>query len=367
MKIVSLLFCHLATFLQQPAPTLEQMVQWLSQSLPAKAVYKSEEPGKNKVQVGVSAFSVNNCTAQLSISSDLAYPGRPELKNERSHSDYTFSLDKLDPNKILIGKADATYPYFHLILKTKSEGEASIQVRVQGYSGNQRSGRAAAEVPIPMPDQETAENFQQAFLHLINLCQVPSLTYTPEFPSERWRGLVLDQSTPKDAIAKFGQPSSEEVTSGGINWPIQDWLTTKLSDKIYRVLNWHLLKDKDATISINLTFHNNKLVIIQYSNFIKGEYKAESFLDHNKLQFLPLIPVADQRIEMPKLRDFPSLVSQPKPKTYPGDYYLVAVAPRFFISAKAIQPMAHVMGGQSAMPGMVPWWTLISRTLERKD
>src|SRR5258708_7905041 len=44
--------------------------------------------------------------------------------------------------------------------------------------------------------------------------------------SDRWRGMILDQSLPDDVMKGFGNPKKD--SSGNIySWPIQNWLSAR--------------------------------------------------------------------------------------------------------------------------------------------
>ena len=52
---------------------------------------------------------------------------------------------------------------------------------------------------------------------------------------DKWRGLVLNESTPEDAIRILGQPAKDSMNRIFAE-PIDNWLTKKHKDKIFRTL-----------------------------------------------------------------------------------------------------------------------------------
>lgn len=46
---------------------------------------------------------------------------------------------------------------------------------------------------------------------------------------DRWRGLVIDAASPDDAIAKFGKPKVDKITSLPVAG-IRVWLTNEISE-----------------------------------------------------------------------------------------------------------------------------------------
>lgn len=86
---------------------------------------------------------------------------------------------------------------------------------------------------------------------------------------DQWRGLVLDESTPKDAIAKLGEPSKP-------GFVIKRWL--KLAEKKnmnVEAFNWD---DKEGFEDVNLFFLDGTLAMI-YLERPKSKLSTAAFVD----------------------------------------------------------------------------------------
>lgn len=64
--------------------------------------------------------------------------------------------------------------------------------------------------------------------------------------SERWHGLMLDQSTPDDAISALGKPAKDQLAPLHVD-PLSSWITKILDNKLVSVM----LDMKEGTVSPN--------------------------------------------------------------------------------------------------------------------
>jgi hypothetical protein len=84
-----------------------------------------------------------------------------------------------------------------------------------------------------------------------------SVTVAAQAP-DRWKGLVIDESTPEKAIAILGTPSADKIDSFRI-WKIEDWFTKSIREKKWRRLEYKNVEGFDKVI---LAF-DTKLVFIE--------------------------------------------------------------------------------------------------------
>ena len=80
-----------------------------------------------------------------------------------------------------------------------------------------------------------------------------------EVRSDGWKGMVLDVSTPEDAVRLFGTPSKDkDKIILDLPRPLS-WLSDKYKQKIFRTLTYKKLKPYKQ---VNLSFLDGKLVAI---------------------------------------------------------------------------------------------------------
>src|SRR5436190_20578671 len=77
---------------------------------------------------------------------------------------------------------------------------------------------------------------------------------------DRWRGLILSESTPEDAIQVLGKAEKDEANQplrvfGGVS----HWLTKRQKEKIFRVIEFKLGKEQGVQ-KADMYFLDGKLV-----------------------------------------------------------------------------------------------------------
>jgi hypothetical protein len=183
---------------------------------------------------------------------------------------------------------------------------------------------------------------------------------------DRWRGLILDQSTPEDAVAKFGKPEKDEM-SVLRTFSIDEWLTEKRKQKIFRQLQF---KNVEGMDKVFLSFLDGKLVAIDLD--IKKEFAAQSLGNSYGVEFRPVFSGLTKALHPEK---FERMQGRDYPRTYPTVYRLVAVTPKSFLNATvgnasfgaAFRDLGGVTESEGTFPGKVVWMQLVSRTLENRD
>lgn len=184
---------------------------------------------------------------------------------------------------------------------------------------------------------------------------------------DRWRGLVLNESTPRDAISTLGQPEKDSLNRIYAD-PINNWLTKKHKDKIFRTLEF---KNPEGIDKALLYFHDEKLVAIMLD--VKKGISPEGLANIYGVEFQPVVKAAEIAA-FP--RDYERREGKVYPKTYPTVYHMVATSERSFVSAMisnvpslggAFARSAGIPDKPGSFPGRVDFVTLISRSLENRD
>lgn len=202
------------------------------------------------------------------------------------------------------------------------------------------------------------------------LCIISLLVYSQDIDSpkpDRWRGLVLDQSTPDEAINILGKPSKDGIgrLNGG---KIQSWLTKRTKEKIFRTLEF---KKPEGIDKAWLTFLDGKLVAIMLD--VKKGIAPAGLSNIYGIEFQPMVGAADAGF---RPRDYERNQGRVYPKTYPTVYSMVGVSEKSFVDAMvsnvpsfggALARSAGIPDQPGTFPGRVEFVTLISRTLENRD
>ena len=102
-----------------------------------------------------------------------------------------------------------------------------------------------------------------------------------------FRGLILNETTSKDAVDSLGQPASDKVDRLDVS-KIGKWLDPKHKEKIFRQLTFKKVKDSRT---IELSFLDDRLVMIELE-FGKN-LKPEKLDDFFAVGFAPVGGPAD--------------------------------------------------------------------------
>jgi len=186
---------------------------------------------------------------------------------------------------------------------------------------------------------------------------------------DRWRGLVIDQSSPDDAIKLLGTPAKDKLTSLTTH-SVEQWVSKKRKEKIFRTLEYK--KPTEAVEKAWLSFLDNKLVSILL-DMKEGTVSPNALSNIYGVEFRPIIGRADLAFSP---RDFERHEGKIYPKTYPTVYHLAAVSEKTMLTAMIgnVPSLAGAFGRSmgvpdkpDSFPGKVMFVQLISRTLENRD
>jgi hypothetical protein len=185
---------------------------------------------------------------------------------------------------------------------------------------------------------------------------------------DRWHGLIIDQSTPDDAIKLLGPPKKDR--DGGLRtYPLNERLTLDHNSKGFRKLYYEKLPGVEH---VEIVFKDNKLVAIEIHP--EQSIPAGNVPNLYGLEFTPKIGKGDQLFN-PK--DYESNRGNTYPKNYPVAYNLVAQTEKTFISAfVSNSSVGSILLGSrrgktgendlGGFPGKVEFIQIISRTLENR-
>jgi hypothetical protein len=208
-------------------------------------------------------------------------------------------------------------------------------------------------------------------LLLLLLLTVPAFAQdTPEGPRpDRWRGMVINETTPTAAIEVFGKPDSDKIDRLRVFDVDGKILSQSLKEKDCRHLEW---KKLDGVKQAILSFKNDKLVRIFLWLPKEKAIAAASLPGTYKLDFRAKTDSMTEGLFGP-IGGSP--LSGRKHVTYPSVYSLIAQTDKTWVTASIDNASwKHVLvgdgdtsSGTGAFPGKAITVQIVSRTLENRD
>jgi hypothetical protein len=163
-----------------------------------------------------------------------------------------------------------------------------------------------------------------------------------------FRGLILNQTTPEEAINILGQPAKDVVDRLEVS-ELGKWLDAKYREKIFRQLTFKKVGDFHE---VQLSFLENKLVMITL-DFGK-DLEPPKLKNLFGVEFSPVdygMGLKDKPEEQPRRLFFA--------RSYPSSYTAIAISDNSFIYAKC-------SSNNIGVPGRVDKIYQVSRALEKK-
>ena len=183
---------------------------------------------------------------------------------------------------------------------------------------------------------------------------------------DRWRGLVIDESVPEDAIRILGKPDKDRM-EGESTYPLNRRITLDENSKNARKLTYEKL---EGMTSVDLLFKDNTLVLIELRP--NKKIRASALGRIYKIRFSPKFSsIYDVS---PGAYDNRSL----QPVDYPPTYFLIALTKTTYVSAEIKSSVAGALLGKNqrgkisayddgGYPGNVNKIQLISRRLDNRE
>lgn len=168
--------------------------------------------------------------------------------------------------------------------------------------------------------------------------------------SDRFQGLVLNQTSSEDAIKILGPPAADKTDRLDVS-KLAKWLDPKFKEKIFHQIAFKNVGDFSR---IQLSFLENKLVMIEL------EFKRNVAPQHLDSIFgveFAVIGAASGPSDLPnEVGRYPARLI---PEYYPFAYNLIGISDNVFI-------LADCSTGDAARPGRIDRTRQISRTLQKK-
>ena len=182
--------------------------------------------------------------------------------------------------------------------------------------------------------------------------------------ADRWKGLVIDETTPEQAIALLGKPASDEKSEVYVLW-FQRLLTNDTNQTTFRRMGFGSEKDFP---DLTLTFSSGRLVVIEAN---LKDTPASSLTSTFATKWR--LPIKDPATEFEDW-DQPRPTENPRVGTDPekGEmgYTLLAKTSKVFTLVGVLPSVDDMTKTEVSEAG--PYWgnvlsiTIVSRTLEKK-
>jgi hypothetical protein len=183
---------------------------------------------------------------------------------------------------------------------------------------------------------------------------------------DRWRGLIIDESTPEDAIKVLGKPTLDKM-EGADTYPLNRRLVLDEDSKDARKLSYDKI---EGMSKVDLLFKKDKLVLIELRP--NKKIRASALSRIYGIHFSPKISnIYDSD---PHVYDTRSVA----PANFPSNYYLIGLSDTTYISAEIKSSVAGMlMGGNTrgkispdddgGFPGKISKIQIISRKLDNRE
>jgi hypothetical protein len=189
--------------------------------------------------------------------------------------------------------------------------------------------------------------------YLVHICLIAALIWPCVMPRgaqeqvaaqpDGWRGLVIDLSTPEDAIRILGQPSSDKRNQNLTLMMIDKWLAGgKYKQKIFRTLTF---KKPTGFNEARLSFLEDSLVMIVLEPQT-GDTPNWFDPDDLAVAFGTKFTYQEWHIgkKLPPLTEFLQSVGDVPPKEFSEIYDMIAVSQRSLILARVNNIKARDVG-----------------------
>ena len=184
----------------------------------------------------------------------------------------------------------------------------------------------------------------------------------------KWRGMIIDESTADDVLKTFGAPEKDEQSKLYFIQP--KWISKQAKDNKYRKLEFKKVENFNK---VQFYFDSkNILKIIDLDPDKKNNIPPENLTKAYGLEFAPIFAALDEAFNP---QDFKREQGKAYARSYPTYYRLGGADERVFVLAGIDNSSFGAILGKSmgvpnqanSLPGKVTTIQLISRSLENKD
>lgn len=179
------------------------------------------------------------------------------------------------------------------------------------------------------------KHFPELVIALVFLCATTGLAQDTQIAADRWAGMVLNVSTPNDAIRLLGTPSKDkDKVVLDLPRPFS-WISDKRKEKVFRTLSYKRIQEYK---NVRLSFLDGKLVAITME--LPDAELEDKWIDPDDLEQLFGVVFKPSPREYGKKLPSPSefhanAPSELKKDDYDYWYDMIAVSEHSFIVAVA--------------------------------
>jgi hypothetical protein len=183
---------------------------------------------------------------------------------------------------------------------------------------------------------------------------------------DRWRGLVIDETTPEEAMKILGKPTRDRM-EGESTYPLNLRLTLDENSKDARKLSYDKL---EGMTSVDLLFKKDKLVLIELrlDKRVRASALGRIYGLHFSPKFSSIYGVSPGVYQTRGIQ----------PVDYPPVYFLIALSDTTYVSAEIKSGIGGALLGKNqrgkisadddgGYPGNVNKIQLISRKLDNRE
>ena len=185
----------------------------------------------------------------------------------------------------------------------------------------------------------------------------------------RWRGIVLDESTISDVIKAFGEPKKKDPKSRFF-FTQSKWIGKKHRDSRWNKFHYENISDFEDVIFIFDEAGKVKVIQLEPSN--KNKIPPENLSKAYGIEMTPIFGALDEAFNT---QNFKREQGKAYARTYPDMYRLGGGDETAFVMAQVenrslgaiLSQGLRVPTEAGSLPGKVAIIQLVSRTLENKD
>lgn len=185
----------------------------------------------------------------------------------------------------------------------------------------------------------------------------------------RWRGIVLDESTTADVIKVFGEPKKKDPKSRFF-FTQSKWIRKKHRDSRWNKFHYENISDFEDVIFIFDEAGKVKVIQLEPSN--KNKIPPENLSKAYGIEITPIFGALDEYFSP---QNFKREQGKAYARTYPDLYRLGGGDDTAFVMAQVVNRSLGSILSQGlrvpteagSLPGTVAMIQLVSRTLENKD
>jgi hypothetical protein len=182
----------------------------------------------------------------------------------------------------------------------------------------------------------------------------------------QWKSLVLNQSTPEEAITLLGQPAKKEITGLIGAWGLGGWVTANHKDKRFQSLEY---KNIPGMKSVRLQYLEGKLTAIYFEFADKEAPKPSEIATAYGTPLYPILQTLTNLSPEDFIQNHKARIDQGiiTPVNYGTVYTLIGLSKESFVVCQGYSGVFNNQGSTVSFPGKAISLALISRTLETKN